>query len=322
MIAFAKVSVCMITYGHEKYIEEAINSILNQETNFEFELILANDNSLDRTDEIVQRIIENHKRGSLIKYTKHENNRGMMSNFIWALRQCSGKYIALCEGDDYWVDSFKLQKQFDLLELNEKYSLVFSNFYFEDEITREVRMSEIHAPSTFDTNYLIQIFNIRTCTVLFRRINELFTDFPENLPYGDYPLFLRSSLFGDIVFMEDYTAIYRINLGSITHTIDLKIPEQNRFKILNWFILNNPTHKSAGDYSIAFLTQKLLNRARIDLTIQVSLRKNFIQFLSLYCKTLFFKNRAVKISLVSVIKSLIIVMVNKLLIYKNNYFKS
>ena len=106
MLQSPKVSVCMITYGHEKFIEKAINGVLMQECNFEIELILANDCSPDSTNEKVKHCIDSHPRGHWIKNTMHPKNLGMMPNFIWALQECNGKYIALCEGDDYWTDPF------------------------------------------------------------------------------------------------------------------------------------------------------------------------------------------------------------------------
>ena len=116
-----KVSVCMITYGHEKFIEEAINGVLMQECDFVVELIIANDCSPDKTDAVIQNILCNHPRASWIKYIKHDKNLGMMPNFIFAMQECKGKYIALCEGDDYWTDPSKLQKQVDFLEANSDY---------------------------------------------------------------------------------------------------------------------------------------------------------------------------------------------------------
>ena len=125
MIQQSKVSVCMITYGHEKFIEQAINGVLMQECDFEVELIIANDCSPDRTDAVIQNILKNHPRASWIKYIKHEKNLGMMPNFIFALQECQGKYVALCDGDDYWTDAFKLQKQVDFLESNPKFGICF-----------------------------------------------------------------------------------------------------------------------------------------------------------------------------------------------------
>lgn len=137
-----KVSVIMITYGHEKYIEEAIESVLMQECDFEVELIVANDCSPDGTDFVVNNIIQNHSKSSWIKYTKHPQNKGMIPNFTWAVKQCKGKYIAICEGDDYWTDPLKLQKQVDFLEDNSEYTFCVHRYKlyidnkkeFEDDI--------------------------------------------------------------------------------------------------------------------------------------------------------------------------------------------
>jgi glycosyltransferase involved in cell wall biosynthesis len=123
-----KVSVCMITYGHEKYIRQAIEGVLMQECDFDIELIIANDASPDSTDEIIQSLIESHLKSTWIKYVRHEKNIGMMPNFIYALNQCKGKYIALCEGDDYWTEPLKLQKQVEFLEENEEYSICWTKF--------------------------------------------------------------------------------------------------------------------------------------------------------------------------------------------------
>ena len=107
------VSVVMITYNHEKFIKEALESIFSQKTNFHYELIISNDCSTDNTDEVIKKIIDKNENGSLINYTNHHKNKGMIPNFLWSIQQAKGKYIALCEGDDYWTDPYKLQKQVD-----------------------------------------------------------------------------------------------------------------------------------------------------------------------------------------------------------------
>ena len=119
------VSICCITYNHENFIRDAIEGFLMQQTNFDYEIIIANDCSPDNTDSFVKKYINNHPKGKLIKYFRHDKNIGVMPNFIFALKQCTGKYIALCEGDDYWTDPYKLQKQVDFLEANLDYTICF-----------------------------------------------------------------------------------------------------------------------------------------------------------------------------------------------------
>jgi len=113
-----KLSALIITYNQAEYISQAIDGILMQETNFEFELIIANDCSPDNTDEIIRNYIDTHPKASCIKYFRHPKNIGMMHNFAFALKECKGEYIAICEGDDYWTDPQKLQKQVDVMEQN------------------------------------------------------------------------------------------------------------------------------------------------------------------------------------------------------------
>jgi glycosyltransferase involved in cell wall biosynthesis len=131
------VSVIMITYNHEEFILEAINGILKQNVNFDIEFIIADDNSSYNTKIIVESFSD-HPNFSWIKYIKHTTNKGMTSNFSWALLESKGKYIALCEGDDYWTDPNKLQKQVDFLEGNEEYSHCWTRFQKLNQNTKEI----------------------------------------------------------------------------------------------------------------------------------------------------------------------------------------
>lgn len=118
-----KVSVCMITYNHEKYIAEAIKGVLMQVTDFDIEFIIANDASIDTTHSIITELAVNSKNVTF-NYINHPVNIGMIPNFMLALKECSGKYLAICEGDDYWTDPLKLQKQVDFLEANHDFNLI------------------------------------------------------------------------------------------------------------------------------------------------------------------------------------------------------
>lgn len=207
-----KVSVCMITYNHEKYISAAIDSVLTQDTNFDFDLIIANDGSSDLTDSIIQEYIGNHPLGHKIKYLKNTQNIGMMPNFTQALQQCSGEYVALCEGDDYWTNSKKLQKQVDFLDNNQEFSICFHRAQInkdghisDDTITRKVK-----AVTTISD--LAQGNYMHTCTVLYR--NHLIKELPDYFsqsPVGDYFLHMLNSRYGDIYCMDEIMAVYRIH---------------------------------------------------------------------------------------------------------------
>lgn len=114
------VSVAMITYNHEKYIAQAIESILIQKVDFEYEIIIGEDCSSDKTRKIVDKYKNMYP--DIVKPIFRDNNIGSMKNSIETLNACKGKYIAVLEGDDYWTDENKLQMQVDYLEKNNDYS--------------------------------------------------------------------------------------------------------------------------------------------------------------------------------------------------------
>ena len=128
------VSVQMITYNHEPHIAQAIEGVLMQETDFSIELIIGEDCSTDRTRDIV--LDYQKKYPEIIRVVTSEHNVGMIKNGWRTNKACRGKYIAFCEGDDYWTDPLKLQKQVDFLEVNPDYGLVHSDgdyFYVKNK---------------------------------------------------------------------------------------------------------------------------------------------------------------------------------------------
>src|SRR5690606_3501340 len=113
------------TYKHEPFIEEAVLSILNQKTSFDYELIIGDDKSPDNTEEIVRKIINDHPEGKRIKYFRNEKNIGITPNSKKALDKVKGEYFATCEGDDFWIDENKLQRQVDFMDNNPDFAICF-----------------------------------------------------------------------------------------------------------------------------------------------------------------------------------------------------
>jgi glycosyltransferase involved in cell wall biosynthesis len=217
------VSVVMHTYNHEEYIEEAVRGVLMQECDFDFEFIISNDRSPDQTDSVIKRIIEQHPNSSCIKYFNHEANLGMISNWIWTLKQAKGKYIALCEGDDYWTDSLKLQKQTDYLNSNKEYSFVFTPALVDKLSIKKLR----NRYDKFDSNN----FNLEsvlklgggfypTVTAFFdSEILELENNFLKLHTTGDYPLAILAALRGKIGYIDDVTGVYRVQNNSVSNKL-------------------------------------------------------------------------------------------------------
>lgn len=112
------VSIAMITYNHEKYVEKAIKSVLMQEVNFQYEIVIGDDASQDNTKEIIKKYVEKYP--NLFKPILREKNLGAIENLLDVSKNCSGKYYILLEGDDYWTDKNKLQEQVDYLEKHQE----------------------------------------------------------------------------------------------------------------------------------------------------------------------------------------------------------
>ena len=226
------VSVVMITYGHEKYIRQAIEGVLMQKGDFDLELVIANDCSPDNTDAIISELLKSHPKAEKIRYIKHDKNIGMMPNFIYALKQAHGNYIALCDGDDYWTDPYKLQKQVGFLEANLDYELCFHKVKIlkpngelvEDFITK--------VPEDYETQEtLARLGNyIHTPSVVFRNVIKEFPPEFSLSPIGDYFLYMLLVEHGKLHYFEDEMAVYRFGVGMHSTHTQIKMAKAN-FKL-------------------------------------------------------------------------------------------
>ena len=137
------VSVCIQTYQHKDYIKQCLDGVLMQKTNFPFEILLGEDQSIDGTKEICIEYAKKHPTKIRLFLHRRENNIKINKtptgrfNFLYNLYQAIGKYIAFCEGDDYWTDPYKLQKQVDFLEANPDYGMCFTRFKTFNQNTNE-----------------------------------------------------------------------------------------------------------------------------------------------------------------------------------------
>lgn len=208
-------SICMITYNHAEFISQAVEGILKQETDFLIEFVIGEDCSTDQTREICLKYEQEYP--EIVRVLPRTVNLGAASNFIDALSNCKGKYIALCEGDDYWTDPLKLQKQINFLEANPDFAICFHrvNVKYEDDDEKSYLSNPDQKEiTTFEDlaagNY------IHTPSCVFR--NSLFGEFPEwykDSPVGDYPLHLLNAEHGKIKFFEDVMAVYRVHKGGV-----------------------------------------------------------------------------------------------------------
>lgn len=208
------VSVFCITYEHVRYIAQAIESFLMQKTNFLFEIVIGEDCSKDGTREIVLEYAQKYP--DLIRVITSENNVGAIENEIRTFKACKGKYIAFCEGDDFWLDPDKLQKQVDFLESNKDYAICFHPVFIYKE-GQERKLSSLNQ-STVEVSYTIEDIVkkniIHTPSVVFR--NVLDGNLPgwfSDSPIGDYVLHVLHAIHGKIKYLPEPMAVYRLHAG-------------------------------------------------------------------------------------------------------------
>lgn len=213
------VSVCCLAYNHENFIEKTLYSILNQKTNFSFEIVIGEDCSTDRTREIIEKI--KCKYPDKLSLLTSEENLGPYRNLLKTMRACNGKYIAICDGDDYWTDSYKLQKQFFYLEHHPNCSVSYGAV--QAHIDGHIDYNYIGGLKCDLTNQqLIQSPPLNTLTVMFRNVINPLP--PEILTAGAADLFLWSLLGWHGSGYFDSTilpSIYNIHKSGIHSTTSL-----------------------------------------------------------------------------------------------------
>ncbi len=225
-----KVSICCMTYNQESYIKDAINGFLCQKTNFDYEIIIHDDCSTDNTANIVKEYQEKYP--ELIKaILQKENQYSKGKNILnFCLAEASGEYIAICEGDDFWTDEYKLQKQIDILDANTQYSCCMHNVEWLNCQTNISNKVEIYgADRVVDTKQFLtgDRFPYNTCSLVIRKdLIQKMPDWVYACPVGDIPMQLYATMKGEMYFMKDYMATYRcmaINSWSIVQKQDAKL---------------------------------------------------------------------------------------------------
>ncbi len=244
------VAIQMITYNHEEYIAQAIESVMAQETTFDYKLIIAEDFSTDNTRNICKALKQKYP--NKIDLILNEKNLGVFKNAIQIHEACynsNATYVAIIEGDDYWTDNFKLQKQVDFLESNKNYTVCFHNVKKLTVANGEPDVIVNYNQTfkdTYEFNDIIIENNIATVSVMY--VNKIFdiSVFDTVEPYDDFFHLLNLEK-GKAKFFEDTMAVYRIHKGGTWSS--RKIEEKYlvnihiRKMILNYF-KSNPKYKN------------------------------------------------------------------------------
>lgn len=229
------VTIRCITYNHEPYIRQCLEGFVMQKTNFRFEAIVHDDASTDGTADIIREYAEKYP--DIIKpifetenqYSKHDGSLQRIMN-----EHTHGKYVAMCEGDDYWIDPYKLQKQVDFLESHSEYVMSHTSFkYYYERDRRYYAAHDIQKNiQNLSDNPELVLFNkyhVQTLTVLIRRdILDLVSTADPFLfrsgyfMMGDTQLWYSLAKEGKVHFLPEVTSVYRKNDTSVTRTKDVK----------------------------------------------------------------------------------------------------
>ena len=239
-----KVSILCLVYNHEAYLRECLDGFIKQKTNFRFEAIIHDDCSTDKSKQIIEEYAEKYP-NIIIPIYENENqySKGIKIITEILMPNMRGKYFALCEGDDYWIDEYKLQKQFDFMEEHKQYSLCTHNALLVDVNSNTVGKVE---PTLNNRDIPCEEFIINGGG--FIATNSIFApsyltkQLPEyfKIRSADYTWQIYLSSQGKTYCFSEYMSAYRINVpGSWTRR-----NMNNENKITEWLCKNNELLKA------------------------------------------------------------------------------
>ncbi|MGM0635463.1 MAG: glycosyltransferase family 2 protein [Bacteroidota bacterium] len=290
------VSVCIATYQHVNYIKDCLEGALMQKTDFDFEIILGEDESTDGTREICIEYAEKYPDKIRLFLRNRETSQlyDNKDNFIcrfngkWNRESAQGKYIAMCEGDDYWTDPLKLQKQVDFLEANPDFVVCSHNAKIVDQngkLIQEKKLPKLNEDKIYSSTELKKGAFLLTLSIVFKNL-PIFKNYPEEsfkVLNGDTFLISLLGKFGKGYYMENIRpAVYRVHSGGIwsTKKNDKIFATQNKLKL---FQALKQLHHNDDELVIYFETKitnayrlLLRNLERLAFNEVLSVNKNYI----------------------------------------------
>ena len=217
------ISVIVLTYNQEQYIAQTLDGILMQQVDESMEIVIGNDCSTDNT----QTICEDYRKRypNMIRLYYNSPNLGLVQNFIEMVRKCKGEYIALCDGDDYWIDEYKLQKQVDILRKEANCVLVHTHrtLLSDVEINQpalDIAIAE-SASELFFRSYICVPTVLFRAKVLYDWIEEYAKlSIVQDWRMQDFPLWLYLGTKGTFKYISESTAIYRVLPNTLSREIN------------------------------------------------------------------------------------------------------
>ncbi|QRR02887.1 glycosyltransferase [Dyadobacter sandarakinus] len=214
-----KVSVCVPTYNHEKYIAQMLDGVLMQQTSFDFEIVIGDDGSTDNNPRIIQEYMQKHP--GKIRAFLHQQNQGPAeprefagrNNVLQLLKACRGEYVAMCEGDDYWTDPMKLQKQADFLDQHSDLMVCHHNMvvtYEDGSPSHHFNSSDQKLRSSIEDILEDQWF-FATASWMYRNhfLHHDFAGWHATAAAGDWAIMIQLAAQGDIGYLPEPMGVYR-----------------------------------------------------------------------------------------------------------------
>jgi glycosyltransferase involved in cell wall biosynthesis len=240
-----KVSVMITTYNHEAFIAQAIESVLMQKVDFDYEIVIGEDCSTDHTREIVVDYARRYPdRIRPLLQKKNMGGSAGMNNFLSVIQSCVGQYIAMLEGDDFWTDPCKLQKQVDFLDAHPDYSISSHNInlMYETELSDQEWLGRDHPVDLTLEDLLSKGSGGATCSLVFRK--DAFFPFPDWYPRqkgGDWSLQILCASKGKMRYFPEVMGVYRRHDKGAAHNAILNekgsdkiaLPSRNSLSICN-----------------------------------------------------------------------------------------
>jgi glycosyltransferase involved in cell wall biosynthesis len=216
------VTAAIITYNHERYIEQAVQSVLNQRVNFPVEILVADDCSTDRTPEVLRRLEQQYP--NRMRFLSRPKNLGLSDNLQDCREQACGKYLAILEGDDLWSDPEKLQKQADAMEAHPDWTMCYGScrVFFEDGSKADFIKPNPPPRGTLSVADFLKENQVQTMSVGMYR-QGVITRTPEwhrKLRIGDWALHILHANAGPIGFIPDVLTSYRVHRKGLWSGLD------------------------------------------------------------------------------------------------------
>ena len=203
-----RVSVCIATYNHEQYIRDCIMSVLAQAPEVPLEVLIGDDQSSDRTGEIVKDLVARFP--ETVRYFRHESRLGGCKNYQFLLERANGEFVAHLDGDDYWL-SRKLAKQVALMDAHPELSASYTNALCIDETGRAIAVFNNPQPETFNFDYLLAQGNfLNNSSMVYRSFaKQEICDWPPD--FVDYKIHLMLGELGNLGYVNSLGVAYRVN---------------------------------------------------------------------------------------------------------------